>query len=66
MIVRFGPPSKMDYAPYHSICKVANSGDTVEFFLQISHDDENPNWISIGEFPNTVSDEHVHSLVVKK
>lgn len=66
MIVRYGPPSKMDTASYHSICKVPKNQDTVEIYLQISHDEENPNWIPYAEFAQPVSDEHIHTTISKK
>lgn len=50
MIVRYGPPSKMDYAPFGSLCKVTNSSDKVEIYKQISHDEENPSWILVDEY----------------
>lgn len=52
MIERFGEPSKMDTAPKGTLCKVCNhnSIDTVEFFLQINSNEEDPNWISLGCF----------------
>ena len=65
MIVRYGPPCKLDSAPYHTICKVSNNSDTVEIFLQISHDEDNPNWIPFAEFAQPVSDEHIHAALKK-
>lgn len=63
MIVRYGMPSKMDTAPYHTLCKVSNNSDTVEIYLQISHDEEDPIWIPIAEFAQPVSDEHIHTAL---
>jgi len=66
MIVRFGEPSKMDMAPYKSLCKVANSSNTVEIYIQMSHDEDNPNWVSMGTFNHGVSDEHIHAAIHQK
>lgn len=66
MIIRYGRPSKMDTAAYHTLCKVSNNSDTVEIYLQISHDEEDPTWIPIAEFAQPVSDEHIHQTIFKK
>lgn len=47
MIVRHGPPSNIDTAPYGTLCKVANSTNKVEIYKQMSHDEELPNWVLI-------------------
>jgi len=56
----------MDTAPYQSLCKVPKSPDAVEIYLQISHDEENPNWIPYAEFAQPVSDEHIHTTISQK
>lgn len=66
MIVRYGPPSKMDMAPHHSLCKVNTKHDTVEIYLQISHDEDSPNWVPYAEFAQPVSDEHIHQTISKR
>lgn len=50
MIVRFGPPSKIDTAPFGTLCKVSNSSNKVEIYKQISHDEDAPHWILIEEY----------------
>ena len=50
MIERFGEPSKMDTAPKGTLCKVSNSGEIVEFYLQSNKNEEDPVWISLGTF----------------
>lgn len=65
MIERFGPPSKMDSCPHGTLCKVANSLNKVEIYIQISHDENNPNWISLGLYNQDVSNEHIQSAVQK-
>ena len=49
MIVRHGPPSKIDTAPMGTLCKVSNSTNKVEIYKQISNDENDPNWILIEE-----------------
>lgn len=66
MIERYGPPSKMDTAPYKTLCKVPKSQDIVEIYIQISHDEEKPNWIPYAEFAQPVSDEHIQLAISKK
>lgn len=60
MIIRYGPPSKMDHAPFGVLCKVKNSSDKVEIYKQISHDEENPNWILIDEYSGS-SNDNIHA-----
>lgn len=49
MIVRYGPPSKIDTAPLGTLCKVSNSSNKIEIYKQISNDENDPNWILIEE-----------------
>lgn len=49
MIVRYGPPSKIDTAPVGTLCKVSNSSNKIEIYKQISNDENDPNWILIEE-----------------
>jgi len=45
IIERYTNPSKHVQAPYSTICK---NGE--EFFIQVSKDAENPNWLTMGDF----------------
>lgn len=55
VIERFGEPSKMDLAPYATLCKVLTTGkSTVDLYAQISHNDDDPIWNFIGTFPNNL------------
>ena len=49
MIVRHGPPSRIDTAPYGTLCKVTNSTIKVEIYKQISQDEESPVWVLMEE-----------------
>ena len=49
MIVRHGPPSKIDTAPFGTLCRVSNSTNKVEIYKQISNDEDDPHWILIQE-----------------
>lgn len=56
MLIRFGPPSKIDTAPVGTLCKVSNSSNKVEIYKQISQDEEHPIWVLIEEHSSVSSD----------
>lgn len=56
MIVRYGPPGKLDISPAGTFCKVSIPGNKVEIYRQISNDEDSPNWIFLGEYPSAVTD----------
>lgn len=59
IITRFGEPSKSDTAQHSTICRVSNSPDSFDIYLQISHDEENPNWILMGQYHSSISDQDI-------
>ncbi len=61
MITRYGAPSKLDMAPIGTFCKVSIPGNKVEIYRQISNDEDCPNWIFIGEYPDSVTDADLHT-----
>ncbi len=63
IIERFGVPSKMDTAPYKSICKV-KSESHIDVFVQSSKDEEVPSWEHIVKINHThLDDETLHQAV---
>ena len=66
IINRWGEPSKLDQAPFATQCKVfKNNHDLFDVYLQISHDEINPNWIFIGTFDKDCSDDMIVSNIQK-
>lgn len=56
VIKRQGEPSKLDTANYLTLC-ISNSGYNLSnFYIQISHDPENPKWEYLGEIDNKAED----------
>lgn len=47
MIVRYGMPNKLDQVPKGTICKVILSATDVEYYEQMSQEDEHPCWEQI-------------------
>lgn len=47
-ISRTSEPSKLDTASLGTVCKVSNANG-IEFYIQTSHNEENPIWILIDE-----------------
>jgi len=44
ILLRHGPPHKMDQAPYRSLCRVER-GDNYDIYIQVNLDDEGePVW----------------------
>jgi hypothetical protein len=62
MIVRFGPPSSLDTAPLGTLCKVSNSSNRVEIYKQISHDEENPIWVLVDDYPSDTDGTAAHKI----
>lgn len=57
-INRFGEPGKMDHAPYGTECKVTKHKD-FDLYIQMSKNEENPNWVFIGTFQNEFPEEEL-------
>ena len=57
-IIRFGEPSKLDHAPYGTECKVTRSKE-FDIYIQMSQNEENPNWMFIGNFQNEFPEEEL-------
>lgn len=45
-IIRIGEPSKLDHAPFGTLCKIIK-GDEIDIYRQTSHNEEDPVWIYI-------------------
>jgi len=58
MITRYSKPSRFDNQPYGTIIKV--SMDSEEYFVQISKDRDNPNWITLAKFFELAFGKYVH------
>lgn len=65
MITRFSEPSKMDTSCFGTICKVSSGLDSFDIYLQISHTEEEPNWIFIGNYSNIVPDDSIYQDIEK-
>lgn len=48
-ITRICPPSRYDRAPHGTLCYV-NGENKIDGYIQMSNDDEHPQWMPIGEF----------------
>lgn len=51
---RYGQPSPLDQAPFGTHCKVIKQKE-FEIYVQMSHNEEYPNWIIVGTFPKEIS-----------
>lgn len=65
VMTRFGEPGKMDIAPFGTICKVTHCPEKVEVYVQLSHDESDPNWTLIEKFSCDVSDEMLQAEIKK-
>jgi len=65
IITRFGEPSKMDTAEFGTICRVSTNQESFDIYLQISHAQEEPNWILMGAYPSSISDTYIYNDVHK-
>lgn len=63
VLIRHGVPTKYDHAAYGTYCKSVNTiGDGFELFIQLSHEEDDPNWISYGNYSH-VDDTHIDELI---
>lgn len=69
---RIFPPTRYDKAQYRQIVRVKDEeGAGEEFYIQLSDDEENPNWVILGElfviaFRDKLSDEKFIDNCIKK
>lgn len=49
-LIRRSEPTKFDLAPYGTQYKVFNNHDGYDLYLQVSFDDDQPNWDLLGTF----------------
>jgi hypothetical protein len=56
MIIRYSPPSQYDQFPLRTLCKVNLNEESFEIYIQMNHDENLPNWQSLGVF-NTKDDQ---------
>lgn len=64
IIERFGEPSKMDIAPYRTICKVISTAkSTVDIYAQISNNEEEPVWNYIATFDANITQEAIQKEI---
>jgi hypothetical protein len=49
MLTRHSQPSELDQHPYGTACKV-NIQETYDIYLQVSEDEDNPNWELLGNY----------------
>jgi hypothetical protein len=61
-IVRHGAPCKLDQAEYATQC-VVNKGSEFELYIQVSQNEDNPDWEFIGKFPNDTSENHIKEIL---
>lgn len=48
---RIFPPTRYDKAPYKQIDSVKDEeGAGIEFYIQLNKDEDNPQWLLMGEF----------------
>lgn len=65
-LTRYSEPTKMDVAPYMSLCTVSNSKDTVDLYVQRSVDDMDPKWEYVSEISIKSTEEEVHEVISKR
>lgn len=65
IVTRFGEPGKMDTAKNGTICRVSSCPESFDIYLQISHDEEDPNWTYIGTYSSSLSDTYIYNDVHK-
>lgn len=47
IIKRYSVPHKFDHAEYKAICHVIRDSDQCDVYMQMSHNEDNPEWLYI-------------------
>lgn len=62
-LTRYSEPTKLDAAPYMSICKVGHRGKTVDIYVQRNTNEDDPRWEYLGAFDNDIEEEEIRVKV---
>lgn len=59
--IRFQQLNEDEPAPYAQVCKVilGYPEETATYYIQLSHNEEKPNWVQFGEFLEYVFEEKI-------
>lgn len=49
ILIRNSEPGEYDQHPYGTACKIQRQ-ETYDIYLQVSHDEDNPNWELLGNY----------------
>lgn len=64
IIERYGSPNILDQSPYGTVCKVSNHNkDTYDIYVQVSADEESPEWEHLGYFTNVHTQEFINDII---
>jgi hypothetical protein len=67
VIMRYSKPTHLDQLPYGTVIKSDEEGERCRYFLQVSKEESNPEWLSIGDlleiiYCGNTDDEHLTDL----
>ena len=65
VITRYGEPSKLDTANFLTLCKIPQD-NLYKYYIQTSHDSENPKWEELGVFSDKQEDSLIKLINLKK
>lgn len=61
VVVKFANPSILDKHPYKTVWKSCKNTEQSDVYIQLSIDDENPNWVRFGSIlERLLEDEILH------
>jgi hypothetical protein len=60
VIIRYTPPTRYDIAEYGARCKVMESEKPIDLYVQISKDEQSPNWKRMGDFLELAFAKEIH------
>lgn len=60
VIIRYTPPTRYDVAEYGARCQVMESDKPIDLYIQISKDEQSPNWKRMGDFLEMVYSQEIH------
>ncbi len=62
VLLRHSMPCEFDQHPYGTVCKVKHL-ETFDIYLQVGHDENEPNWELLGNFNGTSHPEDINEKI---
>jgi hypothetical protein len=58
-LIRYSPPTRYDIAPFGTICKVIDDGNTPKYFIQFNKEPDTARWESMSYLLENVFNDYI-------